>query len=587
MIQMKTKIIACFTVAFLFLLLAAPWPRRDMRAIAQQSGRGHFSGSFSSTEVLEAGVVAKAAGSMTFNVNADAGTFTCVMNGSISGGGSFKLKGQPARGNITGSVTHQSCSGTYDPASGAINGRLTGNTSATMSITVIGAGEDGEDKTVTQSDSQQHFGPVSGNIGAGGGSGKFIDEEDGSVIRWEVHGSFSASEAPAPEPHADDTAEGEEYNPCDDDALSDACFDYMDRITGGSELGDLDDMDWDDEEFDKEFENPCDVDSQSDECFAHLKKISGGSMFDEGPCAEDEFSKECDDYIFGVEELEDIIDDDELYDILFGDSDKKPTPEQMKEAAEKIAEDAFENKKENPTKEDVKKSDLSKKLKAITDPKTRKAIVREFLKYKREHDDADIKELSRKLAEIQDRQEIMADLNSKAEKMKADLGDKLTEGMAKAIDSKLAEAWEWAKDASPEQLKDTMLRMNENEITLSDTLAAKKNLDDYVSKAKDIYQVSVKINEINKKVKSGRITEAQAKVLRGGTILALSLKYASKGVPIFGDHISDIIDGTMAVSLKFAGKRAERTAAIDACLKGSALSDECLKAIEDGRITAY
>lgn len=565
-------------MALSLVLLAVPAQRTDITALAQSAGSGTFSGPWT-THMSKDGLTGTGSGTITFHVNADAGTFTCTYSGTLKASGSMDSPQGRVRVSGTGWAKHSSCSGSYNAASGRLSGAGTGSSGGTFTMTITTTDEDGEpqEQSQSQTDSAVDSITIAGTIRDSGGSGTITDE-DGEVISWQVSGSFSGASGDQP---GDDDMPAED--PCKIDALSDECFEYLDMISGGSEL---DDLEFDDEDG----QDPCDFDQDSEECADYMAELEASLDFDFGPCQDDMESDACWDFLDAMDEMDGIFDDEELLALFLGEEEDPATDKQAEKIGKIVAKDAFDKKVDNPTKEDVQKTSLSEKLKYVSDPKVKSAIAKEFIKYKFENNEKDIEKLTEKLDEIKDKHEFMAELDKKANKLRADLGDKMDEALAKSIDAYVKGTLKWAQDASPRAIKESLWRLEDtvfDNLTAEDAYKAGKTIGDFKQKAEDIYKTAQEIQKINERVQKGRITESQAKVLRGTAVLSVSLKYAAKGIPIFGDHMSEIIDGTMAVTLKLAGKKAERTAALDKCFEGSALDEECIKAIEDGRITAY
>ena len=77
-------------------------------------------------------------------------------------------------------------------------------------------------------------------------------------------------------------------------------------------------------------------------------------------------------------------------------------------------------------------------------------------------------------------------------------------------------------------------------------------------------------------VAKGEISESRAKLLKGGHMLGMSLKYATKWVPIFGDEASEITGGSFEAFMKFGNKLAKHTTKTDCCSKDPENAECCV-----------
>lgn len=569
----KTILHVFSTALFAALIVWSPCGP-DGTALSDIKGKGRFSGNWSGSDSSD-GMHETSAGTIEFTINAVKKTFSCTMSGGTRGSGRTTRGDSVIEMEGSGSVESTACSGTYDPASGNISGTLTVQGHVTAYVTIT-QGE--EVQTDTVSDSPVKTSRISGTFTESSGSGSIVDE-DSSPASWSVTGSFSDATL--------DEVMGED--PCKDDPTSEACFDYMDKVAGldtGDEDEDEEDEDYEDSEWDEG--DPCFDDPDSLECDDFLAEEYADLMMED--FCKDDVDDECLDFLLELDKTGSVLADDKLAALLFSEEKGKIPVKQAQAIGRELAVKAFEEKVENPTKQDVWRHDFGASLKYVRDPEVKSAIAREFIKYKNEHATDDIESLQEKLDDIKEKHEFMDELDAKANKLKADLGDKLDENIAAAIDAYVKNTWKWAQDASPRAIKESMWRLEDTVFdgySAEDAYKAGKTIGEFKEKAQDIYQVAQDIQKINERVAKGRITEGQAKVLRGGTVMAISLKYAAKGVPIFGEHMSEIIDGTMNVTLKFAGKRAERTTAIDNCGGDAILTEECMKLIEKGIMSPY
>ncbi len=97
------------------------------------------------------------------------------------------------------------------------------------------------------------------------------------------------------------------------------------------------------------------------------------------------------------------------------------------------------------------------------------------------------------------------------------------------------------------------------------------------AKLKGVYDEVVgtykRIDDVNKMAADGKITEGQAKVLKGAVILDKSLEYATEYVPVFGSTISKVSKATFETVIRVAKVRAERTDSMQKCIDDPANCD--------------
>lgn len=181
-----------------------------------QGSVGTFKGTWSYSETQQ-GISLRAGGPISFRVNPEGGSFTCRVSGSGGGSGTVKVEGMPVNVKATETVSSSGCSGSYDPATGRIDGSITvtENFKFHMTVTVKdGKGKQGS-QTQTRNDSDSWAGSITGTLRKSTGSGSLIDDE-GKPAAWNVRGGFSEGEqvsddgeAPDDDTDADD-ADGDD-----------------------------------------------------------------------------------------------------------------------------------------------------------------------------------------------------------------------------------------------------------------------------------------------------------------------------------------------------------------------------------------
>lgn len=92
---------------------------------------------------------------------------------------------------------------------------------------------------------------------------------------------------------------------------------------------------------------------------------------------------------------------------------------------------------------------------------------------------------------------------------------------------------------------------------------------------KDAGELSDSFKSVNDKVKTGTITEGQGKLLKVGYGLGKAIKWTAKNVPIVGDAVGDVADGSFGAGMKAGEKIAEHTTKTNKCIDDP-LSDECV-----------
>lgn len=202
-------VITVITVLFL-VALAQPRSGAERKA---KIGSGKFSGSWSGGRNAK-GLSGTGSGSISFNIDADKGSFSCTFKGAgqFSGTlyGSTKVTG-------TNTMKSSSCSGSYDAASGSVSGSISISESWSARSSWV---SDGKTKTQNDNGSESYGGSLNGTITNGGGSGGI--EYSGGGGSWSVSGTFSGG-------GADETVAFEDLSPDEKVDLVKSVYPHMTR----------------------------------------------------------------------------------------------------------------------------------------------------------------------------------------------------------------------------------------------------------------------------------------------------------------------------------------------------------------------
>jgi hypothetical protein len=194
-------------------LLAWAQPRTGAERKAK-IGSGTFSGAWSGGRNAK-GLSGTGSGSISFNINADKGSFSCTFKGTgqFSGTlyGSTKVTG-------TNTMKSTSCSGSYDAASGSVSGSISISESWSAHSTWT---SDGKTKSQDDRGSESYGGSLNGAINNGGGSGGI--EYSGGGGSWSVSGTFSGGG------DADESVAFENLSPDDKVDLVKSVYPHMTR----------------------------------------------------------------------------------------------------------------------------------------------------------------------------------------------------------------------------------------------------------------------------------------------------------------------------------------------------------------------
>ncbi len=264
------------------------------------------------------------------------------------------------------------------------------------------------------------------------------------------------------------------------------------------------------------------------------------------------------------------------------DQESAPEPEvtEKLEVIEQVF--ATVDKNKQPTPEQEKKTRLSELVKDLP-PEDRSVVIRTFIKERRKRDEMTIKEQEELIEDIKQEYSFNKLMDEKANTLKAETVDKLTEKVNELVEEKKQSAWDWFKEKTygwvkgrtPDKYKSAAAlaekKYNAAVKKYNAALASYKKGKDYFDRAKAAYQeikqVMDNVRRLQEKVKSGRITEGRAKVLKGGVLLGKGLEYSTRYIPVFGETISTVTAGTFQATMRFAEKRAERTTKLDACIE--------------------
>lgn len=274
-----------------------------------------------------------------------------------------------------------------------------------------------------------------------------------------------------------------------------------------------------------------------------------------------------------------------------GDDKQADDKKEPEKTPEEIVKETFEEADKNtpPTPQEEKNSHLSKIIEDIEDQDARSDIIKKFTEEKKKRDDLTIEQQRELLEEIKDQYEFGQAMDEKANTIKANTVDKLTEKVDELVDEKVDEAktgaWNWIKDktygwvkgrdpANKKYVDAAKLaeeKYNKAVEKYSSALDSYKKGKDYFDKAKKAYdevkQVMDNVRRLQDKVNAGKMTEGQANAIKGGVLLGKGLEYTTKYIPVFGDTISEITAGTFQATMKFAEKRAERTTKLGNCIE--------------------
>ncbi|HDP73871.1 MAG TPA: hypothetical protein ENN46_02845 [Candidatus Woesearchaeota archaeon] len=223
-------------------------------------------------------------------------------------------------------------------------------------------------------------------------------------------------------------------------------------------------------------------------------------------------------------------------------------------------------------------------LSSIYDEDVRRAIARDYIKYRNDVGEESITQLLEGLSEIKETQDTIKRIDEQANA----LIDKLKEG---AIDYAkdgagvvAEEGWKWAWQRSSEDMKWEMARLEGLKDKYDKASAQYQAINKKVQQFKKIYD---EVNGVYKQVKKfddllaqGKIQEGHAEVLKGAVFLGKGLEYATAYVPVFGSTASTISKETFEVVVKLATQRAKRSTRLEDCFVDPANCDL------DG-ITAY
>ena len=247
------------------------------------------------------------------------------------------------------------------------------------------------------------------------------------------------------------------------------------------------------------------------------------------------------------------------------------------------------DKDKTPSLEQEQGTRLSELLSDVEDEEARSTIITTFIEQRSQRDAMTVKEQQELLNDIKEQYEFGQQMDEKANTIKANTVDQLTEKVDELVGEKMDEAkegaWEWFKDKtygwvkgrSPENEKYVEAaklaeeRYNQAVEKYNEALESYNKGKDYFDKAQKAYdevkQVMDNVRRLQDKVSDGKLTPGQAQAIKGGVLLGKGLEYATKYIPVFGDTISEVTAGTFQATMKFAEKRGERTTKLNNCIE--------------------
>ncbi len=273
------------------------------------------------------------------------------------------------------------------------------------------------------------------------------------------------------------------------------------------------------------------------------------------------------------------------------ENDEKDDKKEPEQSPESIVKETFDkvDKNKPPTPKEEQETKLSTILEGIDDQDARSEIIKTFINERKKRDDMTIKEQQELLEEIKQQYEFSQAMDEKANTLKAETVDKLTEKVDELVNEKIDEAkqgaWAWIKDKTygwvkghdPDNQKyiDAAKlaeeKYNKAVEKYNEALESYNKGKDYFDKAKKAYdevkQVMDNVRRLQDKVSGGKLTQGQADAIKGGVLLGKGLEYATKYIPVFGDTISEVTAGTFQATMKFAEKRGERTTKLNNCIE--------------------
>jgi|GEM_PF-681485 len=224
----------------------------------------------------------------------------------------------------------------------------------------------------------------------------------------------------------------------------------------------------------------------------------------------------------------------------------------------------------------------------VEDEDVASSIRKEYIDYKKTHQNENVDQLMTKLESIKKEQELVKRLDDQANELVDTLKGHVTgyadEKKQEIVDAAAEQGWKWVRDQGGDRLKWQLDQLEAAKEKYSKASERYGELQEKIEKYKKVYDeikgVYDKVDKLNKQIATGEITEGQAKVLKGGVFLGKGLEYATGYVPVFGSTISKVSKETFDATIKLANERAKRTNALDKCFTDPANCDP-------DKITAY